>query len=313
MLNRRSNAEIWSALTSVEFKIESYYELFSKTFFLVSFTLLITVCSVAPFQMLYFSGKYSYLFPMESFARGGGIISFLLFSIFGIIVTITILLLISHPTFTWLSVFISVSFGISTGILASIFIPVWLAYFFIVFKISLPLLTFWKVLGNVAIIGVFTLIVAINHTSKFNRLRNGILVLFSGWVGAISTFNSFLSLVILIGVFLIYDILILKGFFEESIKKTLQQETLAKRGAAVTIGLGDLVFYSIAIGSTWIFFDHIRFIASILVGIGILGGTFLTMHLLSHAKEEHSVLPALPIPMFTTLLIMGILWSITLI
>jgi len=70
----------------------------------------------------------------------------------------------------------------------------------------------------------------------------------------------------------------------------------------IHIGLGDIIFYSMIVSGTYIYTNIIR---AFIIGMGICVGAFITFKLL----EKRRALPALPIPIFLSLiLLIGMLY-----
>jgi len=283
----------------------------------ISITMILAFISSLSY-LVFFSPTEEGAFFKESELGGmAAIYNFVFYLIMVVIFSIILYIMIKFRILNILAILQSTLLGFISGLSAGLYIPLWVLIAMIFFdNLGLippisdsVIILFFTALEIISFIFFFILQSLALLTDKLGRFRNPTLILTSSWVGALLglTLGKWTPIIFMLG-FAAYDIFaVFKGPLKkisDELKHILEEEREEsdRSELSLILGLGDLFFYSLAVSYSY---AYLGFIPMLLVLLVILIGSICTV-MISIRDEEKKALPALPIPMFLSLIIVGI-------
>ncbi len=245
----------------------------------------------------------------ESEAGGVAVIINLLYLLFAVIlVTLLLILLIRYGKITFMKIMILglmsymiFTFTLYMGFLTSAYLLIAIAE---ALDLNLPFFIVDVLYYTMMIIAIVFIAIYIISAFKgrFILARNIILTLNVTWLGVWMSWNmgELTPIALLIG-FALYDLYsVFRGPLKQ-LAETLKRNIVSSEGESKSgfgLGLGDIFFYSFAVGYSFAVLNPLETFA---ISIILLGGVLITIFLLFRSRAE--ALPALPIPVLSAVVL----------
>lgn len=298
----------------VSFPPDEPSRLIRKAFLTIAITLALAGITAISYLFLYTPSEEGAAFKESQMGSAAALYNLLFLLGTVVVFSIILYIMIKKRLLNILTVIQALLLGFVGGSIIGYFLILWIYELLIILDtlVSLSFLySYWDLIVSILNISidvlffVFWILISLAIVSpKFKKLRNFLLVLLSATTGAFLGLSlGIITPIILMLGFAIYDIFAvfkgplkliteeLKNIVEEEGEESIQDKT------GLLLGLGDLFFYSLAVGYSLAFLGWIPFL---LVSIAIIAGSTYTIKLVIDSKRKKA-LPALPIPMFLAL------------
>ncbi|MEX2689814.1 MAG: hypothetical protein ACP6IQ_04090 [Candidatus Njordarchaeia archaeon] len=296
-----------------------------KMSLVITATVLISILSAYSLAMFIEPSEEGAIWRESSIGEIAALYNLLFYLLITGIFSVIIYFLLKHRRLNVLMILQMFLLGLACGSTASMVIPIWFLIIMALFvsalqvNISLESLVFiFNIISDGTFLVFFLLaILALSH-NRFRKIRNPLLLVTGTWAGAIlGMYTGKLTPLFLMLGFGLYDLFTV---FYGPLKKLSEEINIAleekekeigaefakkeKQTSLMILGLGDIFFYSLAISYSQAYFS---FSAMIYVAIMTVIGAFATIIVsikISESREKKTALPALPIPMLLSGLIL---------
>lgn len=286
-MSRDKEENILNFFPALIFKINKPNDFFKKFFLTVILSFLIAFLSIIPLSTIEIGDVAP--FPENEYGAGTGATLNLLFYLVIVVgVTFFILFLLRKRKTTILNMIMLGSFSISAGSISAIMIPIWGASLMSLLGLSVSpsFVTYLSLVAFVLFI-FLTLFLLLN---EFKRSRNIFMILIAAWIGSFMAIIGELTPLFLMAGFATYDVVSvfagpLGDIIEELRKVEPLESSKAKNGESedLMLGLGDIVFYSLACSYSVV---QLNILGSLIVILTLLGGVAFTLYFLIQSLKN---------------------------
>ncbi len=285
---------------------------FGKAIFLMAVGLLFATITAISYLIVFQPTEEGAFFKESQYGGTAALYNFAFMLVLVVTFTLIIYFMIKRGLFNILTILQGFLLGLISGSIGGLFITLWtieilisLIYASVISPIDeQALINFVIIFQYLAFATLFIVTLITIVSAKYKRFRNFILIFTASVAGSYFglSLGTLTPLILLVG-FAIYDIIaVFKGplkLISDELKNYMVEDEEAREKRGLIIGLGDVFFYSLAVGYTLAFLNVVAFI---LVVISLLVGYILTINIVLN-EEKRRALPALPLPILFALTI----------
>ncbi len=312
---KTSNGEIKDIpfIPVISFPPDTEDNLIKKAFFSILITILLAGLTAVSYLFFYPPSEEGATFKESQMGSAAAIYNLLFLLSIVLIFSIILYIMIKKRMLNLLTIMQALLLGFVGGSIISFFLVLWFYEGLILLNnvINLDflfnsidtLIMVLQIAIDILFIIIGALIVLSITSNRFAKYRNPLLILLSATTGGFLglSLGEITPIILMIG-FAIYDIFaVFKGplkLITEELRNIVEEEgEELKTKTGLLLGLGDLFFYSLAVGYS---IAYLGWLPTALVGVTLSVGATYTIGLVLKSKRKRA-LPALPIPIFLSI------------